>query len=83
MSKITPAPLAPRLAAEKARLTVLPGETAPAFIRRQHGRGGCNCPTAYSLCKYALYWRAQHGDFSNSGGWGWAGPAAYGWRPAS
>lgn len=78
-----------RHAAERARLTVLPGETGPGYIKRMHlldtgardasrGRqrkpGDCNCPTAYSLCKYAMYYRAQTGADRTQvphGGWGW------------
>ena len=78
-----------RHAAARARLTARPGETAVEFIRRMHltdtGQGdatrrrqryagACNCPHAYSLCKFAMYWRAQHGaDRATTlhGGWGW------------
>lgn len=78
-----------RHATERQRLTAKPGETAVEYIRRMHlsdtGRGdasrrrqrtpgACNCPTAYSLCVYAMYWRAQHGaDRATTlhGGWGW------------
>lgn len=76
-------------AAERARLTARPGETVKDYIKRMHradtGRldasrarprfpGACNCPRAYSLCKYAMMWRAQHGaDRATTlhGGWGW------------
>ena len=79
-----------RHAAERARLTRLPGEDAKAYIRRMHSSdtgsrdasrsrqrhpGACNCPLAYSLCKYAMYFSAQVGvdrATTRHGGWGWA-----------
>lgn len=78
-----------RHAAERARLTILPGEDAVAFIKRMHladtgtrdasrrrqrTPGSCNCPSTYSLCKYAMYYRAQTGADRGTtphGGWGW------------
>jgi hypothetical protein len=78
-----------RHAAERSRLTARPNETVTNYIRRMHRTdtghldatrsrqryaGACNCPRAYSLCKYAMYWRAQHGaDRATTlhGGWGW------------
>lgn len=78
-----------RHAAERDRLTLLPGETATQYIKRMHlvdtGQrdasrrrqstpGSCNCPTAYSVCKYAMYYRAQTGAdraTRSHGGWGW------------
>lgn len=78
-----------RHAAERSRLTARTGETAVDYIKRMHladtgsrdatrrrprTLGGCNCPQAYSLCKYAMYFRAQTGaDRATTlhGGWGW------------
>lgn len=79
-----------RHAATRQRLTARTGETVVEYIKRMHTTdtghgdatrrrqrqaGGCNCPCAYSLCVYAMYWRAQHGADRTTtlhGGWGWA-----------
>ena len=78
-----------RHAAERARLTLRPGETVRDYIKRMHRAdtghldatrrkqrypGACNCPRAYSACKYAMYYRAQTGADRTQvrhGGWGW------------
>jgi hypothetical protein len=79
-----------RHAAERTRLTALPGESAQAYIKRMHltdtGRtdasrraqrtpGSCNCPVAYSMCKYGMHYLAQTGanrTTNTHGGWGWS-----------
>jgi hypothetical protein len=53
-----------------------PGESARLYIRRMH-RGACICPTAYSMCKWSVIYRAFYGDtLGPHGGWGWEGPKA-------
>jgi hypothetical protein len=56
----------------------LPGETAPEYIRRMHGKR-CDCPRAYSRCRWAVIF---DGGAQGHGGWGqqWAdrGPVKVG-----
>lgn len=45
-----------------------------ATRRTQRFPGACNCPRAYSCCKYAMYYQAQTGADRTQvshGGWGW------------
>ena len=64
-------------------MDILPGETAPEYIKRMHQRGippyvppvpngGCNCPREYSRCRFAVAYDRKTGDHSRGhGGWGW------------
>lgn len=50
---------------------VRPSESIQDYIRRMHG-GRCNCPRAYSRCRFAVAYDRQADDRSKGhGGWGW------------
>ena len=86
-----------RIIASRARVTVTPGETWEMYRDRmwkasaadrnalpgdRHRTDKCNCPKAYSLCVYAMYWRIQQPGWTKEqihGGWGWP----LGWLPPS
>lgn len=62
--------------AEAERLAVREGETFRAYVTRM-GHPKCTCPTAYSMCKYGVFYDQQRGNFTTHGGWGWT--TGYGW----